>query len=491
MNSIQTQVQQHSSGPAGSRSTQKINPTEKKEYYDISLRENDYVVLNKGLALNMSYQFGFDNLNVRAFRKATLELVRLEEILRTTYIYVGDKIKRKIHDFETFNFSIEELDLSGEPFRYETLEAIYLKEGKFLFNTEKGPLMKAILCDLGGGKYKFILVMHHVICDAMSVSILTRLQLNLYKQFLTSDTREGTPSKIQYKDYAIWQNRMFENGQKAQGRAYWQNKLCVYERPISYEVFKNNYTKEFPMTGIDESTRYQTHAELSGILNDPKGRTLSLTTNNKVREDIIKLAMENKFSPFGILLVSLSALLFKLNAQQKILFAVPSTNRFLLNETKEMIGNMMGDIYVSIEINDAMTLNDIMKSLKKDMAESSKHTITGYQDFEGLSFRTITSLFVNYLDKGIVGPKQLNHPEVILGNGKQNPFCALECVVREFTNGFFLDWRFNRKIFTDEMIQYLANCHISILASMHDDWDAPIGRHNTAIVAPIEIAGSI
>ena len=84
------------------------------------------------------------------------------------------------------------------------------------FELERAPLFRVELAVISGKQYLMI-DMHHIISDGVSMSLLLKEFTKLYN----GESLE--PLRIQYKDFAQWQNAYLRSGGLDQQAAYWKN----------------------------------------------------------------------------------------------------------------------------------------------------------------------------------------------------------------------------------------------------------------------------
>ncbi|WP_036633577.1 condensation domain-containing protein, partial [Paenibacillus massiliensis] len=65
------------------------------------------------------------------------------------------------------------------------------------------------------GQYLLLLDMHHIVSDGVSMGVLTEEFVRLY------DGEELQPLRLQYKDYAIWQQSQAQQAWMQRQEAYW------------------------------------------------------------------------------------------------------------------------------------------------------------------------------------------------------------------------------------------------------------------------------
>ena len=201
-----------------------ILPVEEKEYYSLSFAQERMYILQQmdlnSTAYNMPQVIpltgGIDTGRLEeAFRK----LIRRHDSLRTSFHMSGDRPVQRIH--KQVNFEIDRLQdqyLSVRPF--DLSHAPLLRVG--LLNVEKEQYQQYIL----------IVDMHHIISDGVSHQVLK-------EDFMAFYQGNELPSlRIQYKDFAQWQNSPKEVERLHQQMSYWLKELAgeipVLEIPLDY-----------------------------------------------------------------------------------------------------------------------------------------------------------------------------------------------------------------------------------------------------------------
>jgi hypothetical protein len=89
------------------------------------------------------------------------------------------------------------------------------------FNLAAGPLLRISLFQPGDGAWVLTYVMHHIISDGWSLNILRDEMLLLYNAHRQGRQNPLPPLRIQYKDYAVWQQSCLLGDALAAHRAYW------------------------------------------------------------------------------------------------------------------------------------------------------------------------------------------------------------------------------------------------------------------------------
>ena len=157
------------------------------------------------------------------FRK----LVERHETLRTSFEICNDEIMQRIHKKVEFNVDYEELSRYSE-------ELIKTEVDKFIkpFDLSKAPLIRVKFIRLKDNKSLLMLDMHHIISDGTSIGIIMEEFTKLYK----GESLE--PLKLQYKDYAAFENDMQASEALKKQEEYWvkafEGEIPVLEFPTDY-----------------------------------------------------------------------------------------------------------------------------------------------------------------------------------------------------------------------------------------------------------------
>ncbi|HSE17007.1 MAG TPA: amino acid adenylation domain-containing protein [Pyrinomonadaceae bacterium] len=164
-------------------------------------------------------------LDQDALKRAITEIVRRHEVLRTTYrAQDGVPVQEVLKDPHV---EIQEEDLRGEPDenRESMSREIAREYGAKGFNLETGPVMRVKLIKLREDECVLVMVMHHIVSDAWSLSILTKEVAEIYQGFRRGEESPLEDLKIQYADYANWQRSWIDGERLQKQLLYWTEQL--------------------------------------------------------------------------------------------------------------------------------------------------------------------------------------------------------------------------------------------------------------------------
>jgi amino acid adenylation domain-containing protein len=211
-----------------------ITPVAEQADYELSSSQRRLWVLSQFAEGNVAYNIPAvyvleGQLDVSKLEHAFNGLIARHEILRTVF---KENTSGEIRQFITADshFPIPVLDIRNEP--DTALEALVQQEFVTPFDLSAGPLLRAHIYQVADNKWVFAYVMHHIVSDGWSMGILIKELLQLY----TGSGDALSPLRIQYKDYAAWQQEQLSGEALASHQAYWlqqfEGHLPVLDLPL-------------------------------------------------------------------------------------------------------------------------------------------------------------------------------------------------------------------------------------------------------------------
>jgi amino acid adenylation domain-containing protein/non-ribosomal peptide synthase protein (TIGR01720 family) len=269
-----------------------IKPTEKKDYYELSSAQKRLYILQQMDLASGAYNLP-QVITLKEIEKSKLEstlkrLVARHESLRTSFIMLGDEPVQKVHEPDEIKFEIEYYDASQ----------VEISEFIRPFDLSSAPLMRSGLIKFPGGDYTWIVDMHHIITDGVSMAVLVKDFMDLHKG------EELPELHLHYKDYAGWQNRQQEQGYLNNRQEYW---LKQFEGEIPILDLPTDFSRP--------------------LVQDFEGNSLAFKLQTRDTEKLKALALAEGSSLFMVLVALLNILLSKLGGQEDIIVGSPTAGR--------------------------------------------------------------------------------------------------------------------------------------------------------------------
>ena len=136
-------------------------------------------------------------LEVSLIERWTSEIVRRHETLRTTFRQMDDRVVQVISPPQPVKIKVVNLKES-ESLQEVEIQQMLIAETQRPFDLSQGPLFRSTLFHFADRESILLLVIHHIIMDAWSASILGQEITTLYKAFFFQRPSPLPELPIQY-----------------------------------------------------------------------------------------------------------------------------------------------------------------------------------------------------------------------------------------------------------------------------------------------------
>ncbi|MCP5047885.1 MAG: amino acid adenylation domain-containing protein, partial [bacterium] len=195
-----------------------VEPVEKRDCYPMSSAQKRLYFLHRMDMDSTGYNMPFviplgEDFKKEKPQSILKQLINRHESLRTSFEMIDGQPVQRVHDKVSFQF---------EYIKPETPDAGFIKRFVRPFDLSQAPLIRSALVRLADGNHIWLMDIHHIVSDGVSVMILEEEFLTLYK----GEELKPRNLPLQYKDFALWRNHLFESdGVQAQ----WDYWLELYD----------------------------------------------------------------------------------------------------------------------------------------------------------------------------------------------------------------------------------------------------------------------
>ncbi len=347
---------------------QTITASVTQEHYPLSSAQRRLWLLSKfekaNIAYNMSGVFEFSgNLNEVAFENAVNALISRHEILRTYFKETeSGEVRQFIKDVGEIKIQKE---ISYNKTNLEKRITDIIQEP---FNLDKAPLLKVYLIKLEDEKWVFVYVIHHIISDGWSMSVIFRELIKIYSAYLNGQVNPLTPLKIQYKDYSIWQNNLISS--------------LVYDSHQKYWL--EQFSDEIPALTLP-TDRFRP------VFKTFIGSKENFTLNQQTSTDIKRASKTLGGTLFMGLLTSVNTLLYKYSGQEDIIIGTPVASRDHI-QLESQIGFYANTLALRTRFSGNDTFQDLYNKVKQVTLDGLSHQVYPFDELvEDLSIKRDTS----------------------------------------------------------------------------------------------------
>jgi len=262
-----------------------IESAEKKEYYALSSAQMRLYILqqmeigstvyNESTIVSIPGEYDREGLE-----EISRKLIRRHEILRTSFCTVNDEPVQKIHQLDEVEFEVEYYDLTEAGDEIQNLRLKVHNSFFQPFDLTKAPLARMGLIKQGPGDNFLMIDMHHIVTDASSIEIFIKDAIDLSK----GEDRTLPPLRIQYKDYAEWQNNSGQKEAVKKQEKYWfkcfEGEIPQLNLPFDYKRTAGYGTTGYIGAAVQEAV---------------SGRLQTISRNQNATLFMVLLAVYNIF----------------------------------------------------------------------------------------------------------------------------------------------------------------------------------------------------
>jgi amino acid adenylation domain-containing protein len=280
-------------------------------------------------------------LDADALHHSFLWLLRRHEALRTDFVEQDGVILQDIH--EDVTIELPTCDLMHLPVGQRRDEALRLAadEGRKVFDLACAPLLRLLLIKTGTEDHLLVLVIHHIVTDGWSMSIIFDELAELYESHTTGRRPDLPPPAMTSSDFARWQQDHFTQKSIADDLAYWEASLQG-----SPEVL------ELPADHRRPSM--QSHG----------GALHSIFVNADLTVHLKEFCASQGATLFMGLLAIFQVLLSRYSGRQDILVGTPVAGRNDPDLTK-LIGCFVNTVVVRTDLSGRPCFQDVLKRVRE------------------------------------------------------------------------------------------------------------------------------
>ncbi|MFM0226321.1 amino acid adenylation domain-containing protein [Paraburkholderia dipogonis] len=243
-------------------------------------------------------------LDANALRLSCDALIARHEALRTTFTESGDGVLQTVHAPSRCPWHASDVSALPADQREARAADIARADEAKSFDLSLGPLMRAHLIRLDATTHWLALTTHHIVSDGWSADVILAELASFYRAYAKSEAVSLAPLPIQYADFALWQRRWLDAGERERQLAFWRERLDA-----------NRDVLMLPGAAPRPAQR------------SARGARHRFVLDAALAQQVKTLANAQRATPFAVLLAALSALLARSSGETQIQIGVPAANR--------------------------------------------------------------------------------------------------------------------------------------------------------------------
>lgn len=302
------------------------------------------------------------------------------------------------------------------------------------FDLGKAPLMRGMIVTVRPEYHIFAIDMHHIISDQSSVAIL----LKEFETFYQGGNL--VPLKVQFKDFACWQNKFLKSPEAARQIDYWKKEL-VSEIPIS--ELRTDFNRD----------RHRT--KTAATLTFPFGADLS--------RQIKGTASEQGVTPYMLLLASLKLVLWKLTGVRHHRIGTGIAGR-RHSDLEPIVGMFVNTLVISSETDPDSSAGNYLQYIKQKMVgaydnqDCQLEILLDHLNIKTDPDRTpLFDIMFNYVN---MGTDELKLNGLILepmAVERAEPKFDITCTIVEHEGSFTAEFEYDKGLYCSNTIETLGS----------------------------------
>jgi amino acid adenylation domain-containing protein len=272
------------------------------------------------------------SLDRMALASAFEEVAERHESLRTRFIVVDDEPRQTID--EALDLRPQYFDLTLEKDPEARAREMAREHASMPFDLGRGPLARMAVLKLGDERHVLLFNMHHIIADDWSMGVLVGEISALYGALRQEP--DLAELRIQYRDYAVWQNQRLDAETDEPGRSFW--------------------ISQFP----DAPPALDLHTDLPRpAVKTYCGRCVTRTLNAETTDQLRAFNQEHGASMFMTLVASVNVLLQRYSGQEDITIGLPSAGRYHA-DLEGLIGFFINTLPLRMHVDEESTFLELL-----------------------------------------------------------------------------------------------------------------------------------
>lgn len=431
-----------------------IQPVPLQAYYPVSSAQKRMFVLRQfegtGTVYNMpSVMYIEGDLDHARFETAIQGLIKRHESLRTSFHTVNGEPVQRVH--EAVELDVRYEDLTEDQVE-QTIESFVQA-----FDLEKAPLLRVGLFKLGEKRHLFLMDMHHIISDGVSVGIIMEEFSKLYRN-------EYLPElAVQYKDFAVWQTDLFQTDIYTKHENYW---LKSFAGDIPVLNLPADYSRP--------------------LVQSFEGDCITFQTDKTLMDGLYKLAHENQTTLFMVLLAAYNVLLSKYSGQEDIVVGTPIAGRSHA-DVEKVLGMFVNTLALRNNPDGTKSFQAFLEDVKQNTLQAYAHQDYPFEALvekleiqRDLSRNPLfdTMFILQNLDKKAYELDGLKF-EAYSGDGQQgNAKFDLTLEAHEDETGIHFGLVYSTKLFQRDTVERMAGHFLQVLREVIADQTAALHEIN-------------
>jgi hypothetical protein len=346
-------------------------------------------------------------------------------------------------------FRVIEVQQISEQFCKAKLEDL----DRIPFRLDEVPLFRVELYVGPRQQYFLVLVMHHIISDGWSMTILNNEVAKIYNSLAERSVPDTGPLNFQFKDYADWHTALLGNVEwLGNQKAFWKNELInapVLELPYDYKT-----------TGVRSFS----------------GRTVTriLKEWGNIQQMLSKLILTD----FSFLLASVHTFLARTCGQDDLVIGSPVAGRPLA-QLEDQLGFFVNTIPIRLKSREDLSVRDFIYTVQQKFTELMDYQLLPYDQImeagrSGIDSKPLVNVAMIYQNNDRMNAKMNGISETRVEADFEGSIFDLVFIFSTSADDLVLKLQYNDGLFNAQTAEEIGNLLLETISDFSSSMDRPL-----------------
>jgi amino acid adenylation domain-containing protein len=272
--------------------------------------------------------------------RALTRLVDRHEPLRTTFISVDGMPRQVVHRQLDHVFHVHDVSHLAADAAETAFKSIVASEARHRFDLTNGPVLLAHLWRLSNRRARLLFNVHHITADGWSIAVIARELSQLYAAETHGVPPDLPPLRVQYKDFAHWQQQRLSGETLNHLLDYWRAQLADAPPSLRLPLDRPRPAKQ----------SFRGAVELFSI-------------DSSLAGELQQVSRQQGATLFMTLFAAFSALLARYGGTDDVVVASPIANRNHV-EIEPLVGFFVNTLVLRMKLSGAPSFAELIQTAK-------------------------------------------------------------------------------------------------------------------------------
>jgi amino acid adenylation domain-containing protein len=396
-------------------------------------------------------------LNLSRLRESFRRVVERQASLRTRFIH-SDEGYQVVSTESGIDLPIMDITHVSRDMQDQHLQTFANGEARRPFDLTVGPLFKATIVKFSDTHHVLFIVIHHIITDGWSMSILFKEIGAFYSEISSSRPATMPVISIQYPDFSQWQRRTFTPEYLLPDLKYWTSKLQGHEGVLALPTDR-------PRLAV------QNHA----------GAVVRFKIETPIVHALRRLADGADATLFMILFSAFVTLLHRYTNSEDIVVGTPTAGRDN-SQLESLFGLFVNTLAIRTDLSGNPSFLELLRRVRQATLDAFDHRALPFERLvealrlkRSLSFSPLFQVMFIFqnIPKQILELAGLTLTSIDLDSVSAKYDLTLEVVEDE---GLLCSFEYSSTLFDKDSIEQLARSFVTLLCAITDHPDRTVGE---------------